>query len=503
MKKNQYLIEALLHVMVTSMMQYAINNDTLPWLNRCPVLFKHNNSKTNQKQLPDGHKLETNYLAQLAAESFSLPISTTPINLDSTNTHNDTLLHQQTCYTNITLSFKYHTSTPHLVVLENNKRSVIFISQSFNPYKLAIYQLALTHYLRAVFNITIDSYWIYTINPTYSNKNTPETLFKKHLMTRRVLKLTKKIKDFFNLLSSIESIKPILGKHCVKPDPCEHIYTCWPNYDRWDIFKLIQMPFPEKLAYHQQNIHSFKDIKNKNIVNLPAQRNQIDAELHQKLYYNPHIVKSKLMPLTSTFQTLDFEAVSLTAPLFDDQHPFEPTPFLFSIHTHNMQSNITTHNDRCFFEKNDFRRQFALDLIELLAPDQSIVLYDAMLEKKVLKKLITLFPDLKTDLLNITSHIIDIAPLFNDHHVILPGMNGKSSLKQVIQCIPTTLDFSDLTIQSGHAAVDAYKQLIYSTDATTVDNERNVLSDLKKYCKLDTQAILEIVLFLKHTIINT
>ena len=67
---------------------------------------------------------------------------------------------------------------------------------------------------------------------------------------------------------------------------------------------------------------------------------------------------------------------------------------------------------------------------------------------------------------------------------------GSSSIKKVLPALFPDLSYDDLRIQEGEAAARRWKEV---TLGDVSDSERDkVYSDLIKYCKLDTLAMVEI-----------
>ena len=72
-------------------------------------------------------------------------------------------------------------------------------------------------------------------------------------------------------------------------------------------------------------------------------------------------------------------------------------------------------------------------------------------------------------------------------------MKGKSSMKSIISCIQSSVDFNQLEVQSGNDVVYVYKNLYFSPSESDIKLE----ASLKTYCEQDTKALLDLVLYLK------
>ena len=465
-----------------------ITNQSIEFALHCPVLGQY-----FQNNLLDDctNDYETTHLIDLAAKQLRLPINNSALTISQT-TPLQTI--QDCCYTQLKLTFNHLESAVHLLYVTNNKVNLVELSQSYHPSRRKLNQLAFSYFIAQQLNLHIHNFWIYTINSAFKLTNKSTELFIPQNMTRRVKRLVKHIQPAITLLAQQQNqIKPTLGKPCFKPNRCSQFKRCWPMSNQWDIFNLLHLPLDEKLDQFNTNCQTFNDIKQSNLQLNSIQKRQLNAELSQRPQLNIALLTQCLSLLTDTFQVLDIEAAQFTAPLFTDQAPFAALPFLYSIHQHDSSTSTTSHKDAYFLPTTDFRREFAQQLINDLNPEQSIVIFDSTLEKKIFSMLMQRYPDLSHPLMVRQSLFIDIAPLFNKHHIILPGMKGKSSMKNIIECIQSSVDFSNLSIQSGNDVVKIYKELIFNKQPTTTAIENN----LKLYCKQDTKALLDLTLYLK------
>ena len=76
-----------------------------------------------------------------------------------------------------------------------------------------------------------------------------------------------------------------------------------------------------------------------------------------------------------------------------------------------------------------------------------------------------------------------------------PKMLGSWSIKKVAPAIVPELDYADLDgVSDGMAAANGFLEAI--DPATTPERKAQLEDELLKYCKLDTEAMVEIVRFL-------
>lgn len=98
------------------------------------------------------------------------------------------------------------------------------------------------------------------------------------------------------------------------------------------------------------------------------------------------------------------------------------------------------------------------------------------------------------DLNALVDRLVDLLPITRQHYYH-PDMRGSWSLKSVLPAAAAYLDYAALgEVQSGDAAGDAYLRMV-DPCIDAVERER-LKHDLLAYCKLDTQALVELVRFL-------
>ena len=90
--------------------------------------------------------------------------------------------------------------------------------------------------------------------------------------------------------------------------------------------------------------------------------------------------------------------------------------------------------------------------------------------------------------------MVDLAHPWRTFAVHHHAQRGSTSLKAVLPTI-SDLGYDDLSIQSGAAATHAY-EAIMNAAAPAAEREA-VFKELRRYCRLDTMAMVEILRWLK------
>ena len=93
--------------------------------------------------------------------------------------------------------------------------------------------------------------------------------------------------------------------------------------------------------------------------------------------------------------------------------------------------------------------------------------------------------------------MIDMMKPFQDKHYYTKEMRGKYSIKLVLPALIPELSYSGLDIGDGGMAMDAYSRLQTMTDVEEIEK---IKSDLLKYCRLDTFAMVKILEKMKEVV---
>ena len=259
--------------------------------------------------------------------------------------------------------------------------------------------------------------------------------------------------------------------------------------DSPNIFELNGISFDKRIQFYNDNIKSFRQVLDSGISLNKEHLIQIESEINNSVYLDNDFFSVFLNKLTFPLQCLDTEVITSILPLDNEFDLFSKTPFLFSIHTLAQPLAAPTHYDFFITLNTNTLRKFAEKLIKALNTTSSIIVYDAILEKKIFDDIAKAFPDLAKDCLQLKHNIIDFAPVFKSFKVYFPGMLGRFSLKAIHSSINKAHNHSNLLFQSGSDALTNMKVYLNSSKS----NQKLLEKELRAYCKMDTQALIDII----------
>jgi len=120
-----------------------------------------------------------------------------------------------------------------------------------------------------------------------------------------------------------------------------------------------------------------------------------------------------------------------------------------------------------------------------IGDDGILIAYNASFEKRVIRELAALYPDLSNALLGMHERFVDLLPIARNGYYH-PSQKGPWSIKAVLPA----LNYADLEgVQNGSDA-----QLAWMQASGAEPEQRKVIADrLLAYCKLDTLGMVKIV----------
>lgn len=187
---------------------------------------------------------------------------------------------------------------------------------------------------------------------------------------------------------------------------------------------------------------------------------------------------------------IDFETYQSCLPLYDGFKSYQQIPFQYSLHILGSRNDETlAHKEFLADENNNEWRKLADQLIKDIPQDGgSVISYNAAFENTRIKEMAEAFPDLKKQLYDIISRMIDLLDVFQKGYMYKKEMGGSFSIKSVLPALcpdNPDLNYNLLDVNNGMAATLAFLSL---NNRTSVEREK-IRKDLLLYCGLDSLAM--------------
>ncbi len=186
---------------------------------------------------------------------------------------------------------------------------------------------------------------------------------------------------------------------------------------------------------------------------------------------------------------LDLETVGFVVPRWLGTRPFQALPFQFSCHVEYANGSLS---ETAFIDlSGDPPMAGFLDaLLAAIGDEGPILVWNRGFEAGQLRQLATLFPGHATQLESLIERMVDLLPIYRRHYYH-PAQRGSWSIKAVLPTIALDLDYGALAVGDGQAAQAAY-QLAIDT-ATPPEKRLEIEHALRRYCSLDTLAMVQLV----------
>ena len=217
-------------------------------------------------------------------------------------------------------------------------------------------------------------------------------------------------------------------------------------------------------------------------------------------YVDKEEIKKFLDTLSYPLYFLDFETYQMPVPLYDRVRPYEQVPFQYSLHILNSDDGELEHREFLASGEGDPRRKLAEQLVSDIPTDVCSLAYNMSFEKRVIKRLANIYPDLAEHLLNIYDNMHDLEVPFDKRYYYCKEMGSSSSIKKVLPALfpnDEELDYHNLDlIHNGSDAMNSYANLAnMNSEDREYTRER-----LLRYCELDTYAMVKIHKKLKEVV---
>lgn len=398
-------------------------------------------------------------------------------------------------------SFSYNGLFCRVDLLERNpdgSYNIFEVKSSTTVKDIFIHDASFQCFVMIKLGYEVRKVSIVHINNQYVRKG---ALNIKKLFT--IADITKKAKDLHNfIIHELEflegyikqSSEPPQDIHtgCFSPYSCGFWKYCSRNLPVPSVFDIAGLSLKNKIELYEKGKVSFSDLVNHALI-----KNTQELQVSASLYSKPPIIEQKeikhfLSTLSYPLCFLDFETFQTAVPQLDGTKPYAQIPFQYSLHVIEAQGGPLRHFEFLAEAGIDPRRQLAEQLIHDMPQNACVIAYNMSFEQRVLRELESLYPDLAPALKHIHRGMKDLMTPFQKRQYYDKAMQGSYSIKAVLPALfpdDPTLNYANLeSIHSGDEAMSAFATL----SNKTADEVQTIRSNLLKYCKLDTYAMVKI-----------
>jgi hypothetical protein len=330
----------------------------------------------------------------------------------------------------------------------------------------------------------------------YQGDGDYDGLLVEHDLTSEVKTVDPRVTDLIVAArAAISGSTPAVGvgAHCSKPYDCTFMNQCWPDDAEYPVAGLRGSKAKLGL-YVAAGYHDIRDV--------PA--GEISAETQLRIHHvtcsgEPEILggaRDVLSALPYPRYYLDFETIAPAIPIWPGARPYAAVPVQWSCHIDDGSGDgkfqDMRHEEFLDLSGRPPMRSLADSLLECLGDSGPVLMYTNY-EEQVIRGLAEMFPDLAADLRRIVDRLFDLHPVVkaNYYH---PDMLGSWSIKAVLPTINPAMDYKRLEgIREGMAASSGFLEAI--DPETDMFRKLELEQQLRRYCRFDTEAMVEIVRF--------
>jgi hypothetical protein len=341
-------------------------------------------------------------------------------------------------------------------------------------------------------NIKIDHYFVLHLDKEYirSGKLDLSSLFIADDISDKVSKSKNEVAHLRDEALRIAELKdPDEAEICFDPKNCPCPEICHPGNPEFSIYDIPRLSRINKLQLLEKGIREAKDIpldfnldKKQRLV---AERARTNTE---------HLDRDSLQVELDHFEYplwfLDYETCISAIPLYDGHHPQQQIVFQYSLHCVEKPGDEPQHFGHIAITETDP----AISLLEHLSKDLgssgTILVWNKTFEMTRNKEMARVHPEYEAFLMATNERICDLADIVNYGYYLHPGFKGSWSIKNVLPVMVPELSYDEMEINEGGLASVAWWNLAFGN--LQDQEEKALISNLEKYCKLDTMAMVEI-----------
>lgn len=386
-----------------------------------------------------------------------------------------------------------------LMPCKNDAWDLIEVKSSTGIKDEHLYDIAFQKYVFEGAGIKLHRCFLMCIDNEYVKEGeiNPLEFFVKEDVTAQAEELRptieRGIEEMLETIRQKDAPKADIGQHCSRPHDCPLEKVCWDFLPKDHVFMLYR---GNKLAYelYEDGILSLKDLSDHPDLS-PKQLIQVNSHKSGLPHVDRKAILAFLKELRYPLYFLDFETMAPAIPVYDGTHPYENIPFQYSLHVVEKEKAKPKHYSYIAKGQSDPRPEILKQLKGLLGSEGSIIAYNAVFEKSILKEASEVFSEYKSWHVKIGQRVVDLLIPFRNFSYYHPKQEGSASLKKVLPAL-TKNGYKDLEIADGQTASQEYFRVVFNPKISKVEKDK-VYQALEKYCNLDTQGMIDILKILK------
>lgn len=266
-----------------------------------------------------------------------------------------------------------------------------------------------------------------------------------------------------------------LYQHLTPSVPGSIFDLCWPK-----------QRIPQLMA---MGVKTLKDIPDGFKLS-PKQLAQVKANKLNQQYVDSAKVQDFLSAFEFPLYFLDYETLSSVIPAFDGHSPYQQFPFQYSLHVLDEPDGELRHFYYLHSENTCPGKPLTESLKKYIGKKGTILTWNASFEKGCNSLIGRIYPEYAQFYEEVNERIEDLAIPFQKSWYVNKDFMGSYSIKKVLPVLVPELSYKDLGINEGGSAQRLWMGSVLGDKY--LDQKKQILADLEKYCELDTLAMVKI-----------
>ena len=262
-----------------------------------------------------------------------------------------------------------------------------------------------------------------------------------------------------------------------------------PELDQYSIYN-ISYPSPEQIGkLEDDEITTISDIPEDQALR-PKQLTQIQTTRDDKRIIEADNIKEFLDTFTFPLYFFDYETFSSVVPDFDGCKPYGDYPFQYSLHLLDSPDAELKHLEYLHSDNSNPMPQLIKQLEQNVGESGTILTWNMSYEKGCNDRIAEIYPEHKDFLDSINGRINDLMIPFSKMWFVDKDFFGSASIKNVMPVLAPELSYKELEVSDGLLARRTWTETVLK--GQNPEQKDQILSDLSKYCTLDTYAMVRI-----------
>lgn len=346
----------------------------------------------------------------------------------------------------------------------------------------------------------VAAVYLILVNNTYTRNGEidPEELCAVHDVTAPVLERQPEtialIQAAFDYLAA-PAPEALITDYCGSKLDCAFIRHHFPELPGYTVFEIGNLKKEKRDELLHAGVVDIRHIPD-DFTLTERQRRQVTAACSGEPYINTEAIKDALDSIRYPLHFLDYESFSYAVPPFAGIRPYQQMVFQYSLHTVAGPEAEVEHSYFLSAGDGNPPLELARSLRDAMARGiGTVMVWSQGFEKTVNKQIGERHPEFAAFFAEVNEKTFDLRKIFSDQHYLHPEFRGSTSIKKVIPVLAPDISYDDLAIGDGLTASITWFHM--ATGRMDEAERQRVYEELRRYCHMDTWAMVRIFNILK------